>query len=65
MKESERYFEGSDNSGHHYIVPWSKRKEWSQWNELPEDDEASWDVPEWAERIDGGTLTFADPRVER
>jgi hypothetical protein len=61
----ERYFEGTDNSSHHYIVPVSKRNEWRAWADLPEDDEAGWEAPEWATRIDGGTLTFAQPKIER
>lgn len=62
---AERFFEGSDDGGHHYIVPVAKAREWSDWIDLPEDDEAGWEVPEWAKRIDGGLLTFTDPKIER
>ena len=59
----ERYFVGSDNSGHEYYVPISKRGEFQAWAELPEDDEAGWEAPEYAKRIDG-RFTFTDPRCE-
>lgn len=61
----ERFFKAVDNSSHHYIVPLAKRAEWIAWRDLPEDDENGWDAPEWAVRIDGGTLTFTDPKIER
>lgn len=60
---SERYFIGSDNSGHEYYVPVSRMDEFRRWSELPEDDEDGWDAPEWATRIDG-SFTFTDPRCE-
>jgi len=59
----ERFFIGHDNSGHEYIVPVAKRAEWYAWTDLPEDDERSWDEPEFAIRING-SLTFAAPEVE-
>lgn len=65
MKLASRYFEGVDNSSHHYLIPLEKRSEWYAFCELPEDDERSWDTPEWAERLDGGLLTFEKPEVIR
>jgi hypothetical protein len=32
---------------------------------MDEDDPASWEEPEYAHRIDGGYLTFTDPRIEK
>ena len=60
-----RYFVGFDNSGHRYIVPADFRHDWAQWCELPEDDEASWEVPEHIEaiRIDGAYFTFCEPTI--
>lgn len=43
----------SDNSGHEYVIPQSKRLEWESFLEIPEDDEKSWDVPYWAEEKEG------------
>lgn len=63
--KTERYFIGGDNSGHEYLVPVSKAKEWGEWTLIPEDDERSWDEPDYAERIDGGTLTFENPEMVR
>ena len=60
---TERYFIGSDNSGHEYYVPVSRQDEFQKWAELPDDDEAAWDTPEYAKRIDG-SFTFTDPRCE-
>jgi len=57
-----RYFIGSDNSGHEYLVPVELRAEWSAWQELDEDDERSWTVPGECQRIEG-TLTFTDPQM--
>lgn len=56
-KPRERYFLGSDNSGHWYVVPVSKTDEWDMWNNLDEDDEAAWEAPEWAKRV-GGSPTL-------
>lgn len=43
----------SDNSGHEYVIPQEKQEEWDAFMEIPEDDERSWDVPEWAEQKEG------------
>lgn len=62
--EAERYFLSQDNSAHHYIVPVSRMDEWNEWRDIPEDDPRAWDAPEWAQRIEGGLLTFENPTVE-
>jgi len=61
---SGRYVEVTDDSFHHYIIPVSRLDDWNAFVELDEDDPASWDVPSWAERIDGGRLTFENPRID-
>lgn len=54
-----------DNDGHRYQIPRSKKHEWDEFMEIPEDDERSWDVPEWAERIDGMPVTsFKDQAID-
>jgi hypothetical protein len=61
-----RYFLGRDNSAHWYLVDASKRAEWEAWCDIPEDDERSWDAPDFAKAL-GGTpsrVTFADPVTE-
>lgn len=60
---AERFFIGTDDSGHDYIVPVAKRDEWHAWQDIPEEDLRSWDVPEFAQRIDGGGLTFTNPVI--
>ena len=59
----QRYFIGSDNSGHDYLVPVEKRDEFWAWSEMDEDDPASWEAPEYVKRCEGG-LTFTDPRFD-
>lgn len=49
----EEYIAVKDNDSHRYQIPVSKKDDWDTFCEIPSDDEASWDVPEWAERIDG------------
>lgn len=58
-----RYFIGSDNSGHKYLVPVSIMDEWTEWSNLSEDDERSWEPPAEAVRIDGSLVTFCRPEV--
>lgn len=60
---SQRYFVGHDNSGHDYLVPVERRDEFWAWAELPEDDEAGWETPDYATMI-GGVLTFTDPKED-
>lgn len=62
-KPSTRYRIVGDNSGHEYYIPEDRSDEWRKWAEIDEDDERSWDVPEYAVRIDG-RFTFTDPRCE-
>lgn len=63
--EAERYFLDQDQSSHWYVVPLSRQEEWQAWCNLDEDDEASWDEPEYAVRVGGAytLVTFTDPKV--
>ena len=59
---SKRYFIDSDNSSHNYLVDEAFREEWNEWNELPEDDEKSWEAPSFARRINSeSSITFENP----
>lgn len=59
-----RFFLGRDCSLHWYLVPAARRAEWEAWANIPEDDERSWTVPDFARAIDDyHTLTFAEPEV--
>jgi len=60
---AQRYCTVSDDSGHSYYIPHGFIDRWYQWLETPEEDPRSWDVPDFAVRIDGGTLTFSDPKI--
>ena len=59
----ERYFTSGDGSGHEYYVPAAKIDEWYEWLNISSEDEASWEAPEYAHRING-RLTFTDPHIE-
>ena len=48
-----RFFLDQDQSCHWYIIPVENREEWNKWTNLSEDDEASWDAPEYAQPISG------------
>lgn len=62
MSDDRRYFIGRDCSSHWYIVPAEKRAAWEAWANISEDDERSWDVPDYARRIDNPyRMTFRDP----
>lgn len=64
MARAKRFFLDSDDSGHWYVVPLDKQEEWSVWRNIPEDDERSWNAPEWAERVNGSPnrISFTNPR---
>lgn len=52
-----------DNPGHAYYIPEGRRPDWEEWLCLDDDDERSWEEPDYATRIDG-TFTFTDPRCD-
>lgn len=51
-----------DDSGHMYAIPVNKQNDWYAFLDLPDEDPKSWDVPDWANRIEGN-FTFTDPRT--
>lgn len=53
LEGMDEYIAVKDNDSHRYQILRSKKDEWDAFCEIPEYDERSWDVPEWAERIDG------------
>jgi hypothetical protein len=64
--ERMRFCLDRDNDGHWYIIPADKVKAWAVFLSIPEDDERSWDVPDWAQRINGSPsrITFENPEEE-
>ena len=62
----ERYFLSQDGSCHWYVVPVSRKEEWSEWRNLPEDDERAWDTPDFAQEVGGSPtlVTFTDPAID-
>ena len=45
------YFLAQDQSFHWFIVDAQYEKEWDEWRELDEDDERSWEAPDFAEML--------------
>lgn len=60
-----KFFLDQDNSSHWYVVDAAYRTEWEAWTNLSEDDEASWEPPAFAERLDGGPnrIEFTAPET--
>jgi len=59
-----RYFLGCDQSSHWYLIPLNKWVEWEVYKEIDEDDERSWNVPDFVKYIDGPhSITFTDPKT--
>jgi hypothetical protein len=56
-----RYTEVTDDSSHHYIIPVDRIKDWNDWY-YSEDAELG-HLPDYAKSIDGGTLTFTNPKI--
>lgn len=63
IENIEEYIEANDNDGHRYQIPKSKQEKWDKFLDIPSDDEASWDVPEWADRIDGAPIGSAKDAI--
>ena len=58
------YLETTDDNGHRYVIPLEERHNWHHWvAAVSEDDPKSWDVPEYAVRVDGGDVIFEGWRV--
>ena len=60
MVKQKRFTLVSDDDGHRYVIPVDMLPKFWLFVEEPEDDE--FDFEKY--RIDGGTLTFTDPKVE-
>lgn len=60
---ADRFFLDRDSSGHWYLIPAANREDWDFWSNLDEDDERSWDPPDFARRIAGSPswVTFESP----
>jgi len=53
-----------DNSAHRYVIPLGKLDDWNQWLDIPDSDERSWDVPEYATPTGGRRVVFTGWRAE-
>lgn len=52
----------SDNSGHDYVIPVDRSEDWEAFMAIPEDDQASWEVPDFAHQVEGD-LQFSWPII--
>lgn len=52
----------TDNDSHWYVIPYEREEDWNYFLELDPDDEASWDVPSWADAVGGSpsNVVFKD-----
>jgi hypothetical protein len=59
-----RFYLGTDNDGHWFVIPADKRDEWSEWLDIDSDDERAWDAPDFARDLGGNPscVTFENPR---
>jgi hypothetical protein len=60
---SRRFFIGSDDDGHEFLVPFERREEWEAWLTQLHGPEPDWNQPAYAASIDGGLLTFENPLI--
>jgi hypothetical protein len=59
----ERWTLVSDESGHNYVIPLHLKIEFDDWNES-DTEEDDFDPDKYEQyRIEGGLLTFVDPKV--
>jgi hypothetical protein len=72
LKDAPRFFIGTDDSAHYYLVQEANRAEWEKWEAFQSTDSTAWSidecnyawtVPDYARRIDGwSSLHFTDPK---
>jgi len=63
--EPERFYLSQDNDSHWYVVPVAREEDWDAWLGLGEDEQAAWDVPDFAQPVGGSPslVTFTDARI--
>lgn len=56
----------TDQSCHWYVIPADKIGAWNEWCSIDEDDERSWDAPDWAVGVGGSPslVTFESPLID-
>lgn len=53
MTNRKKYSLTRDNDCHWYLIPVENQDDWEAWLDIDSDDEASWNVPDFAEAVDG------------
>ena len=58
-----KYFIDRDGDGHWFLIPADKRWKRNQFLNLDPQDEAAWEVPEWAKYLNSGpaSIIFENP----
>lgn len=59
-----KYHLDTDNSGHWYIIPTDKRKDWDKFVNLDENNTESWNTPKWAKPINGAPQEISFDKYE-
>lgn len=61
----ERFVLVGDDDGHWYMIPKDRIGEWWSWVDLPEDDERSWEAPDYALPLNGSpsNVSFTNPVI--
>lgn len=54
----------SDDDGHDYIIPVSRRNDWDKWCDMDSYDCESWQVPNYAMSVDRPFISFPEFYVE-
>lgn len=62
----EEYILTQDNDAHWYVIPADREDDWVDFLDIDPDDEAAWDVPDWAEQIGGSPslVKFSGYRID-
>lgn len=63
LRVIERFMIAHDNDGHQYVIPLAKRTEFYEW--LADEERSTYsECEKYNEyRVEGGLLTFTDPKV--
>lgn len=58
------YFLSQDNDCHWYLIPLNEKASWQTFLNFPEGSEDSWNLPPFAQRVDGPhAICFSNPRT--
>jgi hypothetical protein len=64
-KINKSFFIDRDKNSHYYLINNEFREQWEEWNNLSEDDERSWNIPDFVIPVNKHPkhLTFSEPKL--